>query len=172
MWGRSAAALVATTLLGASPSPDPFSVRRPGAAERTRQASSDLLRASCLTCHGPELIAQQRLAQDGWSRELDKMAGWGASIEAADRPALLEYLTSSFGLESPPGDAGADAGASLVRARCLVCHDLRLIEQQRLDLDGWRREVDKMIGWGARVRDQDRAGLLDYLFSSYGPRRR
>ncbi|OFW06141.1 MAG: hypothetical protein A3I61_18365 [Acidobacteria bacterium RIFCSPLOWO2_02_FULL_68_18] len=99
------------------------------------------------------------------------MAGWGASIEAADRPALLEYLTSSFGLESPPGDAGADAGASLVRARCLVCHDLRLIEQQRLDLDGWRREVDKMIGWGALVTPEEKENIVNRLAERYGVRR-
>jgi hypothetical protein len=29
-----------------------------------------------------------------------------------------------------------------------------------------------MTGWGAKVKDEDRAALLDYLFANYGPRPR
>ncbi len=29
-----------------------------------------------------------------------------------------------------------------------------------------------MTGWGATVKDEEKAGLLDYLFGNYGPRRR
>jgi hypothetical protein len=29
-----------------------------------------------------------------------------------------------------------------------------------------------MIGWGARVKDDDRDAFLDYLLSNYGPRQR
>ena len=55
---------------------------------------------------------------------------------------------------------------------CVVCHDDDVIQQQRLTRAQWDLEINKMIGWGARVRDEDRTGLLDYLFSNYGPRRR
>ncbi|MBI3050074.1 MAG: hypothetical protein HYY76_17380 [Acidobacteria bacterium] len=142
-----------------------------GGQELPPGPGADPARSRCLGCHGPGLITGQRLSRDGWSRELDKMAGWGASIDAADRPVLLEYLTSNFGPESPPGDARADAGAALVQARCLVCHDLRLIEQQRLDPDGWRRELDKMIGWGAAVTPEEKETLVVHLARRYGVRR-
>ena len=33
-------------------------------------------------------------------------------------------------------------------------------------------EINKMIGWGASVKDEDRRALLDYLFSNFGPRPR
>ncbi len=54
---------------------------------------------------------------------------------------------------------------------CVVCHEDDIIRQQRLTRAQWNREIDKMTGWGAQVKDPDRAALLDYLFGNYGPRR-
>lgn len=53
---------------------------------------------------------------------------------------------------------------------CLVCHDADVIRQQRLTRAQWDLEINKMTGWGARVRNEDRDRLLDYLFSNFGPR--
>jgi hypothetical protein len=47
-----------------------------------------------------------------------------------------------------------------------------VIHQQRLNRAQWDREITKMTGWGAKVSDGDRGGILDYLFSNYGPRLR
>ena len=55
---------------------------------------------------------------------------------------------------------------------CVVCHDADVIRQQRLTRAQWDLELNKMIGWGAKVNDEDRGRLLDYLFSNFGPRRR
>ncbi len=55
---------------------------------------------------------------------------------------------------------------------CVVCHDDDVIQQQRLTRAQWDAELNKMTGWGARVRGEDRNELLDYLASSFGPRRR
>jgi hypothetical protein len=55
---------------------------------------------------------------------------------------------------------------------CVACHDEDVIQQQRLTRAQWDSEVNKMIGWGARVRDEDRNALLDYLFGNFGPRPR
>ena len=35
-----------------------------------------LVRARCMTCHGADLIVQQRLTQVGWDREVAKMVRW------------------------------------------------------------------------------------------------
>jgi hypothetical protein len=43
-----------------------------------------------------------------------------------------------------------------------------MIVEQRLSRDGWGREVDKMIGWGALVDELDRGPLLDYLSTHFG----
>ena len=55
---------------------------------------------------------------------------------------LLEYLATHFGVTRPQ-PAPDPAGADLLTTRCHVCHDDTLIDQQRLTLDGWRREIDK-----------------------------
>ena len=125
---------------------------------------SDVARRRCLTCHGVDLIAQQRLTREGWSRELDKMVAWGAGVTGPERPLLLEFLVSRFGRAVQPGTPNL-AAADLLSMRCQVCHDRTLVDQQRLTLDGWRREIDKMIAWGARVTELEKAELAEYLAS-------
>jgi DMSO/TMAO reductase YedYZ molybdopterin-dependent catalytic subunit len=58
------------------------------------------------------------------------------------------------------------------KTACLACHDDDVIQQQRLTRAQWDAEINKMTGWGATVRGDDRERLLDYLFSNFGPRRR
>jgi DMSO/TMAO reductase YedYZ molybdopterin-dependent catalytic subunit len=48
---------------------------------------------SCLICHGDDVIRQQRLTRAQWDREITKMTNWGARVEAADRDALLDFLS-------------------------------------------------------------------------------
>jgi cytochrome c5 len=69
----------------------------------------------------------------------------------------------------PPGQ-----GSEVARTQCLVCHGVELIAQQRLGRDGWGREIDKMVAWGARVSPPERLALIEYLaahFGATGPRR-
>lgn len=54
---------------------------------------------SCVACHSLRIVHSQRLAKAAWTRELDKMAGWGGT--AQDREALLEYLVATFGDDKP-----------------------------------------------------------------------
>ncbi|HXE13859.1 MAG TPA: hypothetical protein VN633_17155 [Bryobacteraceae bacterium] len=48
---------------------------------------------------------------------------------------------------------------------CVQCHSLRLVNAQRLSRAAWGKEIDKMMGWGAPVRDRNL--LLDYLSEQY-----
>ena len=57
---------------------------------------SDIARTRCFECHGSELIVQQRLSLDGWSREVDKIIAWGARVEDADKRVLVEYLADTL----------------------------------------------------------------------------
>ncbi len=59
-----------------------------------------------------------------------------------------------------------------LKGACGVCHDDDVIRQQRLTRAQWDRKINKMAGWGAKVRDEDHAAFLDYLFTNYGPRYR
>jgi mono/diheme cytochrome c family protein len=75
---------------------------------------------------------------------------------------------------SPAAQASAanTAQPASFTGTCGVCHGDDVIRQQRLTRPQWDREINKMTGWGAKVKDEDRAGLLDYLFGNYGPRPR
>ena len=54
---------------------------------------------ACVACHSLRLIHSQRLSRATWTKELDKMAGWGTKM--TDRDALLEYLVANYGDDKP-----------------------------------------------------------------------
>lgn len=62
-----------------------------------------------------------------------------------------------------------DPGEKLLNSACLSCHELRPIETQALDKDGWTTIVEEMIAKGASVKKDDVPLLVKYLTTSYGP---
>jgi hypothetical protein len=60
---------------------------------------------ACLECHEARIILQQRLSKAAWTKEVDKMTKWGAVVEPSDRDALVDYLSTNFGLDQPPYEA-------------------------------------------------------------------
>jgi hypothetical protein len=123
-------------------------------------------------CHGPALIAQQRLDRNGWTREVDKMIRWGAAVAPADKDALIIYLARSFGTNRPMPNSfkavPAGKGSDLYQTYCLACHDDRPMTSRRLDKAGWTGVVDQMIKWGAYVPTARKTELVDYLVTHFG----
>ena len=60
---------------------------------------------SCLECHEARIILQQRLSKAAWVKEVDKMIKWGAVVDASDRDALIDYLSTNFGPDQPAYEA-------------------------------------------------------------------
>ena len=118
--------------------------------------------AVCTTCHADDLIRSQRLTVQGWTREIDKMIGWGAPVADAEKASMAELFATHYGVGQKPS-MEAHAGEALLKARCMACHDDKLVVQQRLDAAGWGRELDKMIGWGASLNAEEKKTLADYL---------
>jgi hypothetical protein len=56
-----------------------------------------VVEASCLPCHSPDILVQQRLTEKQWTAEVDKMIRWGAVMKDADKPAMIAYLSKNFG---------------------------------------------------------------------------
>ena len=83
-----------------------------------------------------------------------------ATSGAAARPAPAQVQDAPV---SHPGSRSFDTA-------CRVCHDEDLSAQQRLTREGWGREVDKMIRWGARVSPEERGPLVEFLASRWGVR--
>ncbi|MFN0084009.1 MAG: hypothetical protein ACKVX9_01345, partial [Blastocatellia bacterium] len=134
----------------------------------------EIAREKCLTCHEADLIVAQRLSRQGWTREVEKMMRWGAVVADAEKEPLIDYFAARFAPrpEASPAAAEAGRGREIFEARCLLCHEIDLTRQQRLSRQGWTREVEKMVRWGAVVADAEKEPLVEYLTSNFGPRRK
>jgi DMSO/TMAO reductase YedYZ molybdopterin-dependent catalytic subunit len=53
------------------------------------------------------------------------------------------------------------------KAACFTCHDEGMMTQQHLTRAQWDREVQKMTGWGARIKPEDREAILKYLSDNF-----
>ena len=137
------------------------------------QNGADIMATSCTVCHGPSLIAQQRLDRNGWTRELDKMLSWGARVPEDQKATLLDYLALTFRPSRPAGNTARSlpdgAAAEVVRTACLSCHDGRILVQRRRTREDWTRTLDRMIEWGAPVPVDRTAELIDYLTAHFSP---
>lgn len=68
-------------------------------------AGVDKIREACLACHDAGLIVQQRLDRRGWTRAVERQVRWGAVVTAANRTAILNYLTLNYGRMRAAGAA-------------------------------------------------------------------
>ena len=57
----------------------------------------EIFESKCLLCHEADLSQQQRLSRPGWTREVEKMVRWGATITDAEKESLVDYLFKNFG---------------------------------------------------------------------------
>ncbi|HET6175799.1 MAG TPA: hypothetical protein VFE61_02630 [Candidatus Sulfotelmatobacter sp.] len=80
--------------------------QKPAQAKATQSLPPGPLQAkattSCLECHEARIILQQRLSKSAWTKEVDKMIKWGAVVDASDHDALIDYLSTNFGVDQPP----------------------------------------------------------------------
>ena len=67
---------------------------------------------ACTECHEARIILQQRLSKAAWTKEVDKMSKWGALVDAGDRDALIDYLSTNFSPDKPPYRPPLSAGDS------------------------------------------------------------
>lgn len=90
---------------------------------------------------------------------------WRGSPEPPPAPSSepLPELGTVLG-EFPAGSMKA-----LADQACVNCHSADMSRQQRLNEKQWAAEVDKMVGWGAVVPEEQKAALVAYLTESFGP---
>ena len=67
---------------------------------------------ACTECHEARIILQQRLSKAAWTKEVDKMIKWGAVVDANDHDALIDYLTTNFGVDQPAYQAPRSAATT------------------------------------------------------------
>jgi len=91
-------AVIALTALLAVPIVRPQSASRSDLPEGPLQAKAI---TACTECHEARIIVQQRLSKPAWTKEVDKMIKWGALVEPPDHDALIDYLSTNFGVDKP-----------------------------------------------------------------------
>ena len=79
---------------------------------------------------------------------------------------------SQRGDNGSPNDGAANASGEemsaeerLVADRCDGCHGLDTVYGESRSREEWAAEVDRMIGRGARLDDDERRVVIDYLSS-------
>lgn len=53
--------------------------------------------SACLSCHGEDIISEQRLSREQWDEEVGRMIAWGAPVNPPDRGLIVEYLLRLYG---------------------------------------------------------------------------
>lgn len=79
---------------------------------------------------------------------------------------LLAVVLPMAGTKYPELPAGK--GRAEVEAACYACHSSDILVQQRLTEKQWTATIDKMIRWGAEVKDRDRSVMIAYLSKHFG----
>ncbi len=81
-------------------------------------------------------------------------------------------LGMGFGCATPPGPIGplpAGWHVDIVAGRCIICHSLELVAQQRQSRAGWQIIVDRMDTYGVPIPPEDKKVIMDYLSEHLGP---
>jgi len=85
-------------------------------------------------------------------------AGWAWSGGGAPHPLAAQVVNP----------LPLDPDQQFVTGRCVICHSLEMIAQQRQTRDEWAVIVDRMITYGMPMGPGDRERMLIYLVKHLG----
>ena len=90
--------------------------------------------------------------------------GWGGSwASPTARPLAPPRVWAQDANPLP-----RDRDQQMVTGRCIICHSLEMIAQQRQTRDEWAVIVDRMITYGMPVQPGERERILTYLAKYLG----
>jgi hypothetical protein len=85
-------------------------------------------------------------------------AGWAWSGGGAPHPLAAPVVNP----------LPQDPDQQFVTGRCVICHSLEMIAQQRQSREEWTVIVDRMITYGMPMEPGDRERMLTYLVKHLG----
>jgi hypothetical protein len=85
-------------------------------------------------------------------------AGWAWSGGGAPHPLAAQVVNP----------LPQDPDQQFVTGRCVICHSLEMIAQQRQTREEWMVIVDRMITYGMPMEPGDRERMLTYLVKHLG----
>lgn len=63
----------------------------------------------------------------------------------------------------------AEEGANLLEERCSVCHPSSRPKSKQKTPEQWESTVNRMMGKGAKLSEEEKMILLDFLSKTYKP---
>jgi cytochrome c5 len=129
----------------APPKPDASAAPAVTVAAPSSADAKKIVENGCLSCHQEDMLQQQRLTKAQWEKTVTKMAGWGANIDEAEKPAVVAYLSEQYGPDAGPfaapsaeatttlalldpiddgeyGGGNAEKGKATYTDKCSGCH--------------------------------------------------
>ena len=94
---------------------------------------------------------------------MQQMIGYGAELTEGETEALVQYLAETYSQEITP----ALDGEALLKGRCTECHSLSRVEQARKTEADWQKTVQRMVGTGAALNEEEQAAVIKYLAETY-----
>ena len=91
---------------------------------------------------------------------MPRSLGLFAAVSAS--ALVLAIVTTSGAQDTDPGER-------IMNAACQDCHNVRVIQTQAMDADGWNKRVSQEIEKGAKVSKEDVPTLVNYLVRTHGP---
>ena len=91
---------------------------------------------------------------------MSRRLGLFAAVSAG--ALVLAIVTTSGAQDNDPGER-------IMNAACQECHNVRVIQTQAMDGDGWNKRVSQEIEKGAKVSKEDVPTLVNYLVRTHGP---
>src|SRR5215472_14392197 len=83
------------------------------AQDQSLAQSRQIVQKVCGVCHTPESVITNHRSRAQWQETIDKMVGLGAKGTAEEFSAVLDYLVSQFGPNTPtPGQPTSGRGAA------------------------------------------------------------
>jgi len=107
---------------------------------------------------------RSRLARSVTALVLGVALGWGGSWAAGGSGRLGPR--GAWAQDTNP--LPRDRDQQMVTGRCIICHSLEMIAQQRQTRDEWAVIVDRMITYGMPVQPGERERILTYLAKYLG----
>jgi hypothetical protein len=83
--------------------------------------------------------------------------------------AVVSASALVLAIVATSGAQDSDPGERIMNAACQDCHNVRVIQTQAMDADGWNRRVSQEIEKGAKVSKEDVPTLVNYLVRTHGP---
>jgi hypothetical protein len=86
-----------------------------------------------------------------------------------ETPTATAELEEPTATPEPTAEPAEPEGRVVLEERCTACHGLGRVESARKSREEWVTTVERMVGYGAQLSEDEESVLIDYLAETYGP---